>query len=82
MWALCCPLETPVIEKIGLQVDSIQVDLASLNDVKRLCGELANTSPLDVLICNAGIMCPLERLESPDGFEYQFAVRVVNIKPR
>lgn len=58
-----------------MQVTGVSLDTASLADIKRFAKQLKQTSqqPLDVIICNAGIMCPVERQESEDGFEYQFA---------
>ena len=54
------------------------LDLASLASVRRFSeAELANAEPLDVLINNAGIMAPPQRLETQDGFELQFGTNVL-----
>ncbi|UXA04528.1 SDR family oxidoreductase [Mycobacterium sp. SMC-2] len=50
-----------------------QLDLASLKSVAALGEELvAQGRPIDILINNAGVMTPPQRLETHDGFELQF----------
>jgi NAD(P)-dependent dehydrogenase (short-subunit alcohol dehydrogenase family) len=49
------------------------LDLASLGSVKEFAEELvAEGTPLDVLLSNAGVMTPPSRLTTADGFELQF----------
>ena len=50
-------------------------DLASLDDVRRLAGEVAaaETAGVDVLVNNAGVASP-QRRDSRDGIELDFAV--------
>lgn len=56
------------------QVDLMQCDLASLQSIRTFAGEFtAKYSHLDVLINNAGIFTS-KRMETTDGFEYQFGV--------
>lgn len=51
------------------------LDLASLESVRRFASRWeASGRPLDLLILNAGIMCPPDRLQTADGFELQFQV--------
>lgn len=62
------------MEVSGSRVSVMELDLASLDSVRRFAAELAETRPpLDLLINNAGIMAP-PRLETVDGFELQFGV--------
>jgi NAD(P)-dependent dehydrogenase (short-subunit alcohol dehydrogenase family) len=50
------------------------LDLADLDSVATFAdGLLADDTPLDVLLNNAGVMAPPLRMESVDGFELQFA---------
>ncbi|KAL4422768.1 hypothetical protein ABPG75_008965 [Micractinium tetrahymenae] len=49
------------------------LDLASLDSVRRFAARWeASGRRLDLLVLNAGIMCPPDRLESADGLELQF----------
>jgi WW domain-containing oxidoreductase len=51
------------------------LDLASLASVRQFVQRWAASGrQLDLLVCNAGIMCPPERVETADGFELQFQV--------
>ena len=51
------------------------LDLASLADVRRFAGELeAQAAPLDLLVNNAGILPPLRRQQTADGFELAFGI--------
>jgi NAD(P)-dependent dehydrogenase (short-subunit alcohol dehydrogenase family) len=44
--------------------------LADLASVKELAdGLLADAAPIDLLINNAGVMAPLARMSTADGFE-------------
>ncbi|NHN83099.1 SDR family NAD(P)-dependent oxidoreductase [Acetobacter musti] len=57
------------------QAESASLDLASLASVKKFSDRLAErVSSVDVLINNAGVMAPPDRLETQDGFELQFGV--------
>ena len=63
----------------GDRVRSYRADLASLDDVERMAGDVAaNEERLDVLVNNAGIGTSVpgggERMESADGYELRFAV--------
>ena len=52
-----------------------QLDLASLASVKSFAAKFNERGlPLDVLVCNAGIMAPPVRCETEDGLEQQFQV--------
>ncbi len=54
-------------------VTLMQLDLADLSNVKQFTARFkAEYSKLDVLINNAGVMMPNERLETKQGFEGQF----------
>ena len=56
----------------------VVLDLASLESVRAFAAaELARGVPLDLLINNAGVMAPKQRLETADGFELQFGVNVL-----
>ncbi|UJA20726.1 SDR family oxidoreductase [Thermoleophilia bacterium SCSIO 60948] len=58
----------------GARLSVRELDLSSLESVRRLTGELtAEGRPIDILINNAGVMTPPERRETVDGFELQFA---------
>ena len=58
----------------GVQTKFIQMDLASLRDTQRAVQLLEPRldGRLDILICNAGIMCAPPGL-SPEGYEIQWA---------
>jgi NAD(P)-dependent dehydrogenase (short-subunit alcohol dehydrogenase family) len=50
-----------------------QLDLADLSSVRTFAETvLSDGHPLDVLINNAGVMAPPNRMETKDGFELQF----------
>ncbi|MGD0927798.1 MAG: SDR family oxidoreductase [Streptosporangiaceae bacterium] len=50
-----------------------RIDLADLASVREFSdGLLADGSPIDVLINNAGVMAPPTRMTTADGFELQF----------
>jgi len=50
-----------------------RIDLADLASVKEFAGGLlAEGTPVDLLLNNAGVMTPPERFETADGFELQF----------
>src|SRR6202140_1731611 len=56
----------------GGSLDLVQLDLASLDSVRRCAdGLLAASKPFDLIIANAGVMaCP--KSKTVDGFETQF----------
>jgi NAD(P)-dependent dehydrogenase (short-subunit alcohol dehydrogenase family) len=54
------------------------LDLASLASIRAFAeNELALGVPLDLLINNAGVYAPKQRLETADGFELQFGTNVL-----
>jgi NAD(P)-dependent dehydrogenase (short-subunit alcohol dehydrogenase family) len=56
------------------QLNVRYLDLADLSSVKTFAETLlVENRPLDLLVNNAGVMAPPERLTSVDGFELQFA---------
>jgi NAD(P)-dependent dehydrogenase (short-subunit alcohol dehydrogenase family) len=60
-------------EHPGAQLDVRRVDLADLASVREFAdGLLADGTPVDVLINNAGVMAPPTRMTAADGFELQF----------
>jgi WW domain-containing oxidoreductase len=60
----------------GHSLGNVQVeplDLASLKSVRKFIKEIKRKCPCpNILICNAGIMAPPQRLETDDGLELQF----------
>jgi len=55
------------------KLDLLQVDLSDLNSVKQFAVEFKSKyDKLDVLINNAGVMMPVQRFETKQGFEGQF----------
>ena len=56
----------------GADVEVVRLDLASLASVAECAARLAE-APLDVVVCNAGIMA-LDRATTADGFEAQLGV--------
>lgn len=58
----------------GAQAELVELDLSSLKSVRAFAAAFAaRGAALDLLINNAGIMAPLSRKTSPDGFEIQLA---------
>lgn len=53
----------------GAQVEVAELDLASLQSVRTFAASWDR--PLDLLVNNAGVMYPLRRTETADGFELQ-----------
>ncbi len=53
----------------GAQIEVAELDLASLQSVRKFAASW--TRPLDLLVNNAGVMYPLRRTETTDGFELQ-----------
>ncbi|KAK9824442.1 hypothetical protein WJX72_010272 [[Myrmecia] bisecta] len=63
----------PGCSKSGVEVQ--ELDLASLDSVRSFAAHFNAAEPqLDVLVCNAGVMAPPKRLQTPDGMEMQFQV--------
>jgi WW domain-containing oxidoreductase len=56
----------------ALQVSFMKLDLASLADCKAFSERVAALPELDVVVCNAGLMCPIEHTLTADGMEVQF----------
>src|SRR3984957_12039218 len=57
----------------GAQLEVRRIDLADLGTVKEFAdGLIADGTPVDVLINNAGVMAPPTRMTTADGFELQF----------
>ena len=57
----------------GARLEVRRVDLADLGTVKEFAdGLIADRTPVDVLINNAGVMAPPTRMTTADGFELQF----------
>lgn len=53
----------------------MELDLASMSDVKAFAKRVSSLPELDVLVCNAGLMCPLHHTLTEDGMEAQFQVQ-------
>ncbi|MEU3206416.1 SDR family NAD(P)-dependent oxidoreductase [Streptomyces cyaneofuscatus] len=57
----------------GARVEVRRVDLADLASVEAFAdGLIADGTPLDLLLNNAGVMAPPTRMTTADGFELQF----------
>jgi NAD(P)-dependent dehydrogenase (short-subunit alcohol dehydrogenase family) len=57
----------------GADLEVRRVDLADLASVREFAdGLIADGTPIDVLINNAGVMAPPARMTTADGFELQF----------
>lgn len=60
-------------ESPGAQLEVRQLDLADLASVRAFAaGILAEDTPVDVLVNNAGVMAPPKRQVTADGYELQF----------
>jgi len=60
------------------QVSCRALDLGELALIRRFASELlADARPLDILINNAGILPPLQRRTTADGFELKFGINVL-----
>ena len=63
-------------------VEVAHINLASLASIRAFAaGFNARGLSLSVLVCNAGIMAPPERIETEDGLEQQFQVSTLNHAP-
>jgi NAD(P)-dependent dehydrogenase (short-subunit alcohol dehydrogenase family) len=57
----------------GAQLEVRRIDLADLASVQEFAdGLIADGTPVDVLVNNAGVMAPPARMTTADGFELQF----------
>ena len=57
----------------GAQLEVRRIDLSDLGTVKEFAdGLIADGTPVDVLVNNAGVMAPPTRMTTADGFELQF----------
>ena len=80
---LCVPVQklNRVRPLEGCQTCPVEIgslDLASLDSVKAFASKFnARSLPLALLICNAGVMAPPKRLETQDGCEQQFQVKLL-----
>lgn len=62
----------------GAMLELLPLDLGSLVSVRAAAQrELDGDQPLHLLINNAGVMAPPQRLETADGFELQFGTNVL-----
>ncbi len=60
-------------EHPNADLDVRRIDLADLASVARFADELiADGTPIDLLVNNAGVMAPPTRMTTADGFELQF----------
>jgi len=63
------------ISAAGGSAEFRELDLADLSRIRDFAkAELARDQPLDVLINNAGLLPPMERATTRDGFELKFGV--------
>ena len=65
-------------ESTAGKAELLILDLASLESVRQVSDDLvAQGRPIDCLINNAGVMAPVKRLQTKDGFEQQFGTNVL-----
>lgn len=65
-------------EAPGSSTELVLLDLASLAKIHAFAdAQLAQGKPLDLLINNAGVYAPPQRLQTEDGFELQFGTNVL-----
>jgi len=65
-------------ESAASAAELVMLDLASLESVQRVAEDLVvQGRPIDVLVNNAGVMAPVKRQETRDGFEMQFGTNVL-----
>ncbi len=66
------------VDSGGGAAEVIELDLASLDSVRRVAEDLVGRAVVfDGLINNAGVMAPPKRLTTKDGFELQFGTNVL-----
>ncbi len=66
------------VDAAGSAAELVVLDLASLDSVRRVAEDLvARGVAIDGLINNAGVMAPVRRQETKDGFEVQFGTNVL-----
>lgn len=68
-----------IVEQVpGAKVRRGKLDLSDPQSIEAFANnEIARSTPLDLLINNAGVMALPDRRESPDGHELQFATNVL-----
>jgi len=67
-----------VVGELGENAEAYLADLASLSEVRTLAQKVAAEHPdVDILVNNAGVVT-LERTESSDGYELDFAVNYLS----
>ena len=65
--------EEILAEQPGARLEVRRIDLADLASVTEFAdGMIADGTPVDLLINNAGVMAPPARMSTADGFELQF----------
>ena len=65
--------EEILAEQPGARLEVRRIDLADLASVAEFAdGMIADGTPVDLLINNAGVMAPPTRMTTADGFELQF----------
>jgi len=65
-------------ESAANAAELVMLDLASLDSVRRVADDLlARGVAIDGLINNAGVMAPVKRQQTKDGFEVQFGTNVL-----
>ncbi|EFJ45858.1 hypothetical protein VOLCADRAFT_118225, partial [Volvox carteri f. nagariensis] len=63
----------------GIRVESMDLDLGRLSSVRSFAEEWRRRGlPLHLLVCNAGVMAPLEKTLTSDGLEVQFQVNFLS----
>ncbi|EFJ45954.1 hypothetical protein VOLCADRAFT_93690 [Volvox carteri f. nagariensis] len=76
------PLPPPAVTAAAaplLSVESMDLDLGRLSSVRSFAEEWRRRGlPLHLLVCNAGVMGPPQRLETQDGLEVQFQVNFLS----
>eukprot|EP01026_Neomeris_dumetosa_P069363 TRINITY_DN6854_c0_g1_i2.p1 TRINITY_DN6854_c0_g1~~TRINITY_DN6854_c0_g1_i2.p1 ORF type:complete len:345 (-),score=50.90 TRINITY_DN6854_c0_g1_i2:168-1202(-) len=60
------------LNKNPIKIDARQLDLSSFKSIRQFVKDFRGD--FDILICNAGVMVPPQRIITEDGFEQQFQV--------